>query len=442
MTAPYEVEATGDPSIIEPHEFMGEQFRVDPFPLYKRLRDFEPIYQDRFQNRWIISRYEDIWGIYKNNAQFTRAIYDPKGHFKFGSDTPLGQSLNELGEGQDYIWLRGIVAGEFVGKPLLARIPLIERVANQIIEEFLAQAAEDRRAGRTLHGEVELVKQFSARFPIRVIAGVLGLPEEDNDYFEWVYGELFAAQGYGRAHFRRGIKARDNLFAYLDPLLDERMTNPRDDLLSRFCHAQKDGRAMSRDQMKGYVALMLAGGGDTTHKAIDSMWWNLLNDQEQFEAVRENPDLMDRVFTEMLRFDGSNHWQRRRTKMEVDLRDKVLPMGATVWMFLGAGNHDERVFKDPETFNIFRDDLYFGKELRSGYWKDGVASHLGFGQETHFCLGYALARQEAVVSSRMLLAALKNPRLKNSVPNEGIVFPPPGRGGVRGVQHLDIEFDL
>ena len=237
------------------------------------------------------------------------------------------------------------------------------------------------------------------------------------------------------------MKARDQLFAYLDPLIDARMAEPRDDLLSVFCHAEKDGARMSRDQMRGYVALLLVGGGDTTHKAIDAMWWNLLRHPEQYEAVRADPALMDRVFTEMLRFDGSNHWQRRRAKVEVDLRDRVLPVGATAWLALGSGNRDERVFRDPDRFDIFRDDLYFGKELRTGYWKDGVASHLGFGQERHFCMGYAMARQEAVIASTMLLDVLRNPRLKD-VPNDGIVFPPPGKGGVRGLLHLDIEFDL
>lgn len=141
MTATPRVEPETDPSLIEPNEFLTEEFRVNPFPLYKRLRDHEPVCQDRFQNRWIVSQYEDIWEIYKNNAEFTRAVYDPKGKFHFGSDTPLGQSLNELGEGSDYIWLRGIVAGEFVGQRLLARLPLIERAANRIIEEFLREAA-------------------------------------------------------------------------------------------------------------------------------------------------------------------------------------------------------------------------------------------------------------------------------------------------------------
>ena len=437
MTAPVEA----DPSLIEPGEFLTEEFRVNPFPIYQRLREYEPIYQDRFQNRWIVSRYEDIWAIYKNNAQFTRAVYDPKGKFHFGSDTALGQTLNELGEGADYIWLRGIVAGEFVGNRLLKRVPMIEAIATKLIDGFLEKAASDRAAGLTTGGQVDLVAQFSARFPIRVIAGMLGLPEEDNDYFEELYDELFAGGGYGKAHQRRGLKARDQLFAYLDPQIEARMREPRGDLLSTFCHAEKDGERMSLDQIRGYVALLLVGGGDTTHKAIDAMWWSLLRSREQYEAVRAKPELMDRLFTEMLRFDGSNHWQRRRTKVEVELCDRVLPVGASVWLGLGSGNRDEAIFADPDSFNIFREDLYFGKELRTGYWKDGVASHLGFGQETHFCLGYALARQESVISSRVLLEALKNPRLRD-VPNEGIAFPPPGRGGVRGLQHLDIEFDL
>ena len=89
------------------------------------------------------------------------------------------------------------------------------------------------------------------------------------------------------------MAARDDLFAYLDPLIDERIAEPRDDLLSTFCHAEKDGEKMTRDQMRGYVALLLVGGGDTTHKAIDAMWWNLLRNPEQYEAVRDNPELMD-----------------------------------------------------------------------------------------------------------------------------------------------------
>ncbi len=430
--------------IIEPAEFLTEDHRLDPFPLYRKIRDWEPIYKDDLQNRFFVSRYEDIWDAYKRSrdgGDFTRAVYDPKGKFEFGSESPLGPTILEMGEGEDHRWNRGVVAGEFVGRRLSKWIPVIDEIASELIDEFSLEAAESLAGDFSGRGEVELVSQFSRRYPIRVIAGLLGLPREDYDYFEGVYSVLFSGMSYGRAYFREASGARDELHDYLDPIIARRRENPGTDLISKFCLAEMSGRKMTTQQIKAFITLLLVGGGDTTHKAIDSMWWNLLNNYEQYEAVREQPELMDRVFTEMLRFDGPNHYQPRRTTCETELGGRVIPMGATIALCLGSGNRDERVFKDPDTFNIFREDLYFGKELRTGYWKDGVASHLGFGQERHHCMGYAMARQEAVMASKMLLGVLKNPRL-NDVPNEGIVFPPPGKGGVRGPLHLEITFDV
>ena len=438
MTAPAEA------PVIEPGEFLTEEHRKDPFPLYKRIRDQEPVYRDQFQNRFVITRYADIWDAYKRSREggdFTRAVYDPKGNYEFGSESPLGPTILEMGEGAEHRWSRGIVAGEFVGRKLTTWLPVIERTAAEMIERFSIEAAESLAGGIAGRGEVDLVSQFSQRFPIRVIAGMLGLPREDFDYFEGIYNTLFAGMGYGRAYFRSAERAKFALHDYLSPIIAARRAEPADDLISKFVVAEMSGEMMTDEQIKAFVTLLLVGGGDTTHKAIDAMWWNLLRDSGQYEAVRDDPALMDRAFTEMLRFDGSNHWQRRRAKVEVELRDRVLPVGATAWLALGSGNRDERVFANPDRFDIFRDDLYFGKELRTGYWKDGVASHLGFGQERHFCMGYAMARQEAVIAGTMLLDVLRNPRLKD-VPNDGPVFPPPGKGGVRGLLRLDIEFDL
>ncbi len=438
MTAPTEA------PIIEPGEFLTEEHRLNPFPLYKKIRDWEPVYHDQLQNRFVVTRYADIWDAYKRsrpNGDFTRGVYDPKGNYEFGSESPLGETILDMGEGPEHRWSRGIVAGEFVGKKLMSWLPVIEETAAEMIERFSEEAAGSLAAGIADSGEIDLVSQFSQRFPIRVIAGMLGLPREDYDYFESIYNTLFAGMGYGRAYFRSAEQAKFEIHDYLAPIIADRRANPTSDLISKFVTAEMSGEMMNDDQIKAFITLLLVGGGDTTHKAIDAMWWNLLRHPEQYDAVREKPELMDRVFTEMLRHDGSNHYQGRRAVRETELGGRVIPMGASVALGLGSGNRDERVFKDPDTFNIFRDDLYFGKELRSGYWQDGVASHLGFGQERHFCLGYAMARQEAVIAGQMLLQVLKNPRLKD-VPNDGIVFPPPGKGGVRGLLHLEIEFDV
>jgi pulcherriminic acid synthase len=83
-----------------------------------------------------------------------------------------------------------------------------------------------------------------------------------------------------------------------------------------------------------------------------------------------------------------------------------------VQLSIYGGNHDERVFAHPDQFDLFRDDLYFGRDLRSGHHADGTASHLGFGLGKHFCVGYQLARAETVIGTRMLMEVIRNPRFK------------------------------
>ncbi|MCC6382162.1 MAG: cytochrome P450, partial [Dehalococcoidia bacterium] len=183
-------------------------------------------------------------------------------------------------------------------------------------------------------------------------------------------------------------------------------------------------------------------GGDTTDKAIANIWSHMLYTRpDQFEAVQRDPELWSNVFTEMMRYDPVVHTQGRRATREVEIGGEVIPMGASVTLYLASGTRDERVFKDPDTFDIFRDDLHMGRELRSGQYGDGKAGHLGFGMGQHFCMGYAMARQEAVIGSRKLMSALRNPRPKFST-HEGITAPNLGAGGFRAPHELWVQFDV
>ena len=101
----------------------------------------------------------------------------------------------------------------------------------------------------------------------------------------------------------------------------------------------------------------------------------------------------------------------------------------------------ERVFKNPDAFDILRDDLHMGRELRSGRYGDGKAGHLGFGMGQHFCMGYAMARQEAIIGSTRLLEAMENPRPKLS-DHAGITSPTVDSGGFRAPEELWIQFDV
>ncbi len=414
---------------LDPRVFDSVEFQRDPFPIYKQLRDHHPVYHDRFHNRWIISRYRDVDGAFQDNESYDRAIYKPDGPYEFGSRHVFGPNILEYGNSSEHRRLRNIVAGQFVGQKLTDFLPMIDQIASEVIERFVDD------------GEFEVVTQFSSQVPIRVISNMLGLPREDEDTFvEW-YHLLIAGLGFGGDHMARGIQARNEMWDYIDPFIKQRTKNPGEDLLSRICVAEIDGSRMSVEEIKGFVALLLAAGGDTTDKAIANMWYHLLYTRpDQLQDVVDDPSLWENVFTEMMRYDPVVHAQFRHTTREIPMHGHVIPERAAVILYLGAGNRDERAFKDPDTFNIHRDDLHMGRENRSGRYKDGKNGHLGFGIGQHFCMGYAMARQESAIACTRLLQAVKHIRPKFTE-HPGITAPSIDSGGFRAPEQLSVVFD-
>ncbi len=414
---------------IDPREFDSPGYQKNPFPMYQRLRDHHPLFRDRFHNRWMISRYDDVNAAFQDNESFDRALYKVDGPYVFGSSHVFGPNILEYGNSDRHRWLRNIIAGQFVGQGLVSFIPFIEKIAAELLEDCMKD------------GEVELVSRFSNQFPIRVISNILGLPRADEERFVGWYQALIAGLGFGGEHLARGIAARNEMWKYLEPIVEERLRNPGDDLLSKIAIAELDGERMSMDEVKGFIALLLAAGGDTTDKAIANMWYHMLYTRpDQFEDVKKDPSLWENVFAEMMRYDAVVHVQSRYTTREVEMHGRVIPERSLMILLLGSGNRDERVFSNPDTFDIHRTDMHMGRENRSARYKDKLPGHLGFGVGQHFCMGYAMARQEAVIACTRMMEVMKNPRPKFAT-HEGITSPNIDSGGFRSPGELWIEFD-
>ena len=114
------------------------------------------------------------------------------------------------------------------------------------------------------------------------------------------------------------------MWDYIDPMIKERTQNPGEDLLSRICVAEMNGSRMTPEEIKGFVALLLAAGGDTTDKAIANMWYHLMYTRpDQYADVVADPSLWENVFTEMMRYDPVVHAQFRYTTREIPIHGKV-----------------------------------------------------------------------------------------------------------------------
>ena len=416
-------DAAFDPAVLE-----GEAFRLDPYPALKRLRDEWPVWRNPRDGVWHVTRYEDVVAGFLDHDALSSTIFEQSHSAVFGP------SLTAM-DGDEHTQKRAIIAPEFVGRKLDAFLPVIERNVRDLIVGFTEKAARELAERLAARREADLVDQFSTRLPVNVIVDMLALPQSDHDRFHYWYPTFLAGLSPDPVLRKKGIEANAEFHDYLEPFVQRRLREPGDDLISKLCMAEVDGERLTVHDIKSFTSLLLTAGGETTDRAIANLWWLLLNHPEQFEAVKRDHSLIDRAFTETMRCEAPVGGEVRLALRDWEMRGETVPAGSVVSLSIHGANHDERVFAEPETFDVFRDDLYVGKETRVGHREGGKASHIGFGLGKHFCVGYQLARTEAVVGTRMILEAIADVRIK---PGRNPVMG--GNAGMRSVTSLDVEF--
>jgi cytochrome P450 family 142 subfamily A polypeptide 1 len=166
------------------------------------------------------------------------------------------------------------------------------------------------------------------------------------------------------------------------------------DLLSIWINAEINGEKLDESQLLFEHVLLNVGGAETTRSAIAGGLERLSNDQKQYDALVDDPSLIPNAIEEILRWVCPFVNMYRTATRDYELHGKVIKEGQQIGVTYPAGNRDPRKFKDPHTFNIFRD---FSVE----------AKHLSFGLGPHFCLGSSLARMEIRLSLEEMTQRVK-----------------------------------
>ena len=432
--------------LIDPRIFDSPEFGRNPYPYYRIMRDHSPIFHDRLHNAYFVTRYADITDGYFDEIGYNTI---PKG----SSSGVLGNTQLEL-SGIEHRRRRNIYGRHLVGAALTKRLHAIRAIGEELIDEWYAadnpKGVEiDREAGTVT---IELGRCFANEFPISVVAQVLGIPQDARQQFTWWYDAMMSGLGGSETH-HDGLVARQDLEDYVATLVEERRRDPTHlydadgneicfDIISELCHSEIDGDVMSTEEITSFIALVVGGGGETTRGAILNLWYLLLQHPDQWQAVLDDPSLWNQAFHEMLRHSTSIGGQPRHNTFDVDRHGVHVPAGSLMNMVDVSANHDDRIFTDPERFDIFRDDLYSGKILRSGHDRDGRFSHMAFGVGPHLCPGAWISHQEAVIGSQILVDRVPNVRIATDrMPKDidGESLAPIGLGSIR---ELWLEFDL
>jgi len=285
---------------------------------------------------------------------------------------------------------RALVARAF-GPKLLARWEdeLVGRVVHELIDSFASD------------GHADLVRRLTFAFPVRVIARILGLPDEDCEQFQRWSIELISAI----VNWDRGMAASRALGEYFGERVAERRAHPQDDLISELVEAEVDGQRLTDEEIFGFLRLLLPAGIETTYRSLGNLLFALLTHPDQLHEVERDPELRPAAIEEGLRWETPLVIITRECVRDTRLGGVDVAAGSPVNVFIASANRDERRYDQPDRFDIHRP----------------LAPHVSFGSGPHTCLGIHLARMESRVALDALLQRLHNLRLDPDAPAPRIV---------------------
>ena len=345
------------------------EIHEDPYPVYRRLRDEAPLYRNEELGFWALSRHADVLAAFKDVDRFSNRHGVSLDVDAFHDQADTNMSFLAM-DPPRHTRMRALVSRGFTPRRVSALEPRIREIAIQHIEGFVER------------GVCDFIADFAGKLPMDVISELIGIPEEDRAAIR-TWADLVVHREEGVEGLPPStLESAARMLEYFVEMLRDRRQHRRDDLTGALIEAEIDGDRLTDHEIIGLLFLMSIAGNETTTKLLgNAIYWLGRNPSER-DKVRADPGLIPRWVEETLRYDGSTQALARLVARDVEIHGQRLREGDKLVLLVGAANRDERVFEDPDRFDILRD----------------TSALLSFGRGNHFCLGAALARLEGRVA--------------------------------------------
>ncbi|MEB4329402.1 cytochrome P450 [Mycobacterium ulcerans] len=373
MTSPvHSVAGTGDQAVNprNPYPFFAQQRRrggVFPGTVMDYSKTPESL---RPRREFSAMSFAAVNTVFRDSRAFTSKTYDKMiGLF-------MGPTILAM-EGKQHRDHRNLVSAAFKSKALARWEPAVIRpICNALIDDFIDA------------GRAELVGDFTFEFPTRVIARLLGLPDEDLAMFHQRAVQLISYT----VNYQLAFEASAALKEYFLEQIDRRRSKPSEDIIGDLVTAEIDGEKLSEEAIYSFLRLLLSAGLETTYRSSGNLLYLLLAHPDQFMAVRAHRELIPQAIEEGLRFETPLTTVQRFTTKDTEVQGVPIPARSVIGVCMGSANRDEHRWQRPEVFDIFRERI----------------PHISFAAGEHTCLGLHLARLETRVALECLLDRLTN----------------------------------
>lgn len=355
-------------------------FFDSPFDTYRRMRDEAPVYYNQKYDFYALTRYDDVSAAYKDTATYSSAHGASLDQVKSDDMNVRDLKLIILMDPPEHERMRKLVSRAFTPRAIASLEPMVRAQISQAISA-LNPASFDA------------VADFSALFPVEVITAMLGVPAGDRQQLrKWIDAGLEREPGSMELS-QANMDAILQTGAYYYELIQQRRAHPQDDMISRLIEVEIDEGGASRNlddiEIAGFASMLGAAGAETVTKLVGNAVVVFADHPDQWQLLQRDRTKIVAAVEELLRFEGPSQYNVRYTLREATLHDTTIPAGSAVLLINGSANRDERVFPDPDRFDIDR--------------QRKLVYNIGFGYGIHSCLGAALAHLESRIALEMLL---------------------------------------
>lgn len=400
---------------------LSEEALREPYKIYKHLRNEQPIAFIPEQNFWLVTRYDDCEFVlthpelfssreavsstnaYRRSPEALEILSRSKGY-------PRAKTLI-MSDPPEHARYRAILQRALVpAKTLRELTPRIQIIVDDLIDDFCER------------GSCEFVREFAYPLPMRIVAALLDVPDDQIDMLK-AWSDDFISVQAGNIPDDRVVDAARHTIEFEEFIMakfNDRRREPKDDLLGRLIGAHLGEEPLSVQELLNFALQILVGGNESTTNFLGNGLFSLLETPGLITAIQSNPKRIPDIVEEILRNDAPLQGLFRVALAEYSFGDVTIPKGAKLMLSFGSANHDEKYYGDAD-FDPDRDN-------RS-------TLHLAFGRGIHSCAGQAFARREGVIAFETLARRLPDIRLSTKLPSERQTL-----FSLRGMKQLNVEF--
>jgi pimeloyl-[acyl-carrier protein] synthase len=372
-----------DPS-LSLYRLLDPAVLADPYPLYARLREEDPVHWDPYLHCWVFTRYSDVHKVLHGFSADRTPSPDQLRALGIVGIEPIAEVMVRqmlFLDAPRHTHLRKLCSTAFTPR----RVELLE---TRIVE--IAHRLIDRVAAS---GRMDVIGDFAAPFPSIVFAALLGVPEEDHVRLKaWSadFAEMLGNFQHNIDRVARVLRSTEEMVAYFRAAIREEERPLADGLLRSLVEAEVDGERLSEDEAIANAIVTMVGGQETTTNLIGSGLLTLLRQPDKLAELRDRPEIMESAVEELLRYESPSQHTGRICREDTVIGGRLIRKGDAAMAVMAAGNRDPERFADPDRLDFERPDN----------------RHLAFGWAAHFCFGAPLARMEGRIAFRALLDRL------------------------------------